>query len=262
MTHNLGYCFNSRSGGGVSTLQDHVHARAARPLRCACGSAAHGRCALAEKLALESRGLIALAEWLCGAWLAALRERALSQYRRRQSFLNRFERRYFGGLHSLFRSISVPALGAAGRSCSYRCQTAGKKCLASRTALFDHYFRDEQSAASFIGGHARLRTTRLGAVVAKAFDLVTLQAHWSIWAAPQAIYALPRAQPGRICKPPCSICRRWKNSRSRISKVRGLSERVRFLTADFFADPLPPADLYSLGRILHDWHGWKDHKAA
>ena len=25
------------------------------------------------------------------------------------------------------------------------------------------------------------------------------------------------------------------------------------IAGDFFVDPLPPADLYSLGRILHDW---------
>ena len=29
--------------------------------------------------------------------------------------------------------------------------------------------------------------------------------------------------------------------------------RVELFAGDFFRDPLPPADLYSLGRILHDW---------
>ncbi len=29
--------------------------------------------------------------------------------------------------------------------------------------------------------------------------------------------------------------------------------RVETLAGDFFTDPLPPADLYALGRILHDW---------
>lgn len=29
--------------------------------------------------------------------------------------------------------------------------------------------------------------------------------------------------------------------------------RIRVQAGDFFADPLPPADLYALGRILHDW---------
>jgi len=32
-----------------------------------------------------------------------------------------------------------------------------------------------------------------------------------------------------------------------------VSERIDVVGGDFFADPLPPADLYSLGRIVHDW---------
>ncbi|MBI4904321.1 MAG: homocysteine methyltransferase [Acidobacteria bacterium] len=32
-----------------------------------------------------------------------------------------------------------------------------------------------------------------------------------------------------------------------------VSARVELHTGDFFTDPLPPADLYALGRILHDW---------
>lgn len=33
----------------------------------------------------------------------------------------------------------------------------------------------------------------------------------------------------------------------------GLTNRIDFVRGDFFRDPLPPADLYILGDILHDW---------
>jgi len=33
----------------------------------------------------------------------------------------------------------------------------------------------------------------------------------------------------------------------------GLTGRLRFYPGDFFADPLPPADVLVLGHILHDW---------
>jgi len=33
----------------------------------------------------------------------------------------------------------------------------------------------------------------------------------------------------------------------------GLSERLRFHPGDFFADPLPRADVLAMGHILHDW---------
>jgi acetylserotonin N-methyltransferase len=31
------------------------------------------------------------------------------------------------------------------------------------------------------------------------------------------------------------------------------ASRIECVTGDFFRDPLPKADLYALGRILHDW---------
>jgi len=33
----------------------------------------------------------------------------------------------------------------------------------------------------------------------------------------------------------------------------GLADRLRFYPGDFFADPLPPADVLVMGHILHDW---------
>jgi O-methyltransferase domain/Dimerisation domain len=35
----------------------------------------------------------------------------------------------------------------------------------------------------------------------------------------------------------------------------GLGERLSFTAGDFFADPLPEADVYVMGHILHDWDG-------
>ena len=39
----------------------------------------------------------------------------------------------------------------------------------------------------------------------------------------------------------------------RYVKAHGLSGRVRFHAGDFFADPLPSADVLVMGHILHDW---------
>jgi len=33
----------------------------------------------------------------------------------------------------------------------------------------------------------------------------------------------------------------------------GLGERLNFTAGDFFADPLPQADVLVMGHILHDW---------
>ncbi len=36
--------------------------------------------------------------------------------------------------------------------------------------------------------------------------------------------------------------------------VAGLSDRIKTASGDFFADPLPKADLITMGMILHDWN--------
>jgi O-methyltransferase domain len=33
----------------------------------------------------------------------------------------------------------------------------------------------------------------------------------------------------------------------------GLDDRLEFVAGDFFDDPLPPADVVTLGHVLHDW---------
>ena len=40
---------------------------------------------------------------------------------------------------------------------------------------------------------------------------------------------------------------------------QGLGDRVRFAGGDFFKDPLPDADVYLMGHILHDWSLQEKH---
>jgi acetylserotonin N-methyltransferase len=63
-----------------------------------------------------------------------------------------------------------------------------------------------------------------------------------------------------------AACRRWPSLRAVVfdlpdaaplaKEVTGATEvadRLSVVAGDFFADPLPPGDVYALGRILHDW---------
>jgi acetylserotonin N-methyltransferase len=126
-----------------------------------------------------------------------------------------------------------------------------EEVFGSRTALFDHYFRDEQSAASFIGGmhgFGQLASQR----VVTAFDLSRFQQLVDLGGAT-----------GHLCTAACAA---WPHLHATVLDLPAVEkyarahmersaspDRIEFLAADFFADPLPPADLYSLGRILHDW---------
>jgi acetylserotonin N-methyltransferase len=63
-----------------------------------------------------------------------------------------------------------------------------------------------------------------------------------------------------------AACRRYPGLRATVFDLPGVvsqaseviagssvADRVDVVEGDFFTDPLPPADLYAVGRILHDW---------
>ena len=126
-----------------------------------------------------------------------------------------------------------------------------EEVFGSRTALFDHYFRDDHSAASFIGGMhglGQLASQR----VAAAFDLSDFKHLVDLGGAT-----------GHLC---IAACQAWPGLHATVLDLPAVekfarlyidgsevADRIQFQAADFFADPLPSADLYSLGRILHDW---------
>jgi acetylserotonin N-methyltransferase len=125
------------------------------------------------------------------------------------------------------------------------------QAFGSRSALFDHYFRDEAAARSFLGGMHGFG--QLGSrVIVRAFDLSRFHhlvdlggatGHLAI-AACEA-YAKLRATVLDLPK-----VERFAQSYIEASSV---ADRVEFLAGDFFQQPLPHGDLYALGRILHDW---------
>jgi len=126
-----------------------------------------------------------------------------------------------------------------------------EQVFGSRTALFDHFFRDEESQRSFLGGmHGFGRLS--SPLVVRTFDLKQFRnlvdlggatGHFCI----AACEACPELSAAIFDLPPVQ---RFAEEHIAASSVAG---RVKFLPGDFFNDPLPRADLYSLGRILHDW---------
>ncbi len=114
------------------------------------------------------------------------------------------------------------------------------------SALFDHYFKTETSKRDFLlgmHGFGQLSSPH----VVQAFDLSRFHSmvdlgggtgHLALAAVEHypgmkaAVFDLPKA---------IDFARQFTG------------DKVELITGDFFADPLPHADLYALGRILHDW---------
>jgi acetylserotonin N-methyltransferase len=132
------------------------------------------------------------------------------------------------------------------------------QAFGSRASLFDHYFRDETSTRSFLAGmhgFGQLASPR----IAKAFDLSRFAHLVDLGGATGHLaFAVCRAYPS-LKATVFDLPAVEPFAREYIAQS-GLGERVDFVVGDFFADDLPPADLYVLGRILHDWDDPKIEK--
>ncbi len=126
-----------------------------------------------------------------------------------------------------------------------------KQEFGQKEGIFDHFFSTEADKKTFLAGMHGHGLMSSPAVVA-AFDLSRFRhladlgggtGHLVIEACrrfPQlsgTVFDLPSVTPV---------------SRDYVRKAN-LEDRIQFVSGDFFSDPLPPADLYSMGRILHDW---------
>jgi acetylserotonin N-methyltransferase len=117
--------------------------------------------------------------------------------------------------------------------------------------LFDHFFRDAESMRAFLLGMHGFGLLSSPQVVAafdlspfrKLVDLGGASGHLATAACERypglraAVFDLPRVIPF---------------GREQVSQSPA-ADRVDLIPGDFFEDELPPADLYALGRILHDW---------
>ena len=126
-----------------------------------------------------------------------------------------------------------------------------EQTFGSRDSLFAHFFRSKESSRGFLGGmhgFGRISSHR----VVQTFDLSSFRRLVDLGGAT-----------GHLCIAACSVHREMMATVFDLPQVEpyaqerieeaSLTSRIKFVPGDFFSDDLPPADLYSLGRILHDW---------
>ena len=118
--------------------------------------------------------------------------------------------------------------------------------------IFDHFFRTPEAKEIFLNGMHGFGLLS-SPMIAQAFDLSSFHrmvdlgggtGHLAVAACglyPDLrafVFDLPQAT---------------KSAELYIRKSTGASQRVSVIAGDFFVDELPDADLFALGRILHDW---------
>jgi len=117
--------------------------------------------------------------------------------------------------------------------------------------IFDHFFKTEESKRDFLLGMHGMGMLSSPLVV-RAFDLGKFQHLVDLGGATghlalEAARRYPKLKATVFDLPPVVASAREFLSR------HPDGSRVDLVAGDFFADALPPADLFALGRILHDW---------
>ena len=118
-------------------------------------------------------------------------------------------------------------------------------------SLFDHFFRTDERRRSFLRGmHGFGQLTSPSAVA--AFDLSPFRRMVDLGGATGhlAIAACERYPQLRAAVFDLPVAIAMARDYVEASAAR---DRIEPIAGDFFRDDLPPADLYALGRILHDW---------
>jgi acetylserotonin O-methyltransferase len=118
-----------------------------------------------------------------------------------------------------------------------------RQTFGTEGGIFSGFFRTEEAKREFLKGmHGFGRIS--SPAVAAAFDLGQFHRLIDLGGAS-----------GHLAE---AVRERYPEVRAQVFDLPGVAKLYPgTIAGDFFTDPLPEADLYSLGRILHDWSGEK-----
>jgi len=118
-------------------------------------------------------------------------------------------------------------------------------------AIFDHFFRTPEARHDFLSGMNGFGQLSSPAVVA-AFDLDRFRRMVDLGGGTGHLVLTACARYPQLTGAVFDLPAALSTAREYV-ECSPHAERVTLIAGDFFTDPLPDADLFALGRILHDW---------
>jgi hypothetical protein len=202
---------------------------------------------LTARLELQPRGTT---DWLDALVSLGMLERTVDEYTNTPAtslFLDRNKPSYIGGMLEMANAVLYPSWGSL--TDALRTGQPHNRAIAGQDFL--DMYQDQDSLREFL--HA-MTGLSMGAalMIAEKFPWDRYHTIIDIGAAEgcvpvQLALRHPHLTGGGLDLPATSgIFEDYVAS-------HGLADRLRFYPGDFFADPLPPADVLILGHILHDW---------
>jgi acetylserotonin N-methyltransferase len=118
--------------------------------------------------------------------------------------------------------------------------------LGTEGALFTHFFRTPEAQRDFLMGMHGFGMISSPTVIG-AFDLSAFRSFVDLGGATGHLALAARDRYPNMDATLFDLPSVIETAREHVG------DRVSLVAGDFFADPLPPGDLYAVGRILHDW---------
>jgi acetylserotonin N-methyltransferase len=118
-------------------------------------------------------------------------------------------------------------------------------------SLFDHFFKTDAAQRDFLAGMHGFGLLSSPRVI-EAFDLTPYRRLVDLGGATGHLAMAACERYPKLRAAVFDLPSVIEVTREYVDK-RGFQDRIELIPGDFFKDPLPEADFFSLGRILHDW---------
>jgi predicted O-methyltransferase YrrM len=166
------------------------------------------------------------------------------------AFLDKASPAYVGGMLEMSNARLYPFWGDLTEG--LRTGMPQNEVKHTGTTMFDELYQDEAALEQFMGAMTGLSAGPFNALAEK-FDFARYGSLCDVGGATGQLSSIvanrhPHMKCASFDLPPIEPIAK------RTIKAAGVSDRVATVGGDFFNDPLPKADVITMGMILHDWN--------
>jgi hypothetical protein len=166
------------------------------------------------------------------------------------AFLDRNSPRYIGGILEMFNARLYRFW--ADLTEALRTGRPQNEVKHSGRPMFDELYADPERLRRFMEAMSGISAANFEAFAEK-FDFSPYRSVCDIGGA-TGLLSIVLAQRHRHLRCTSLDLPAVEPIASRAIEAAGVADRVRAISGDFFAGPLPPADVITMGMILHDWN--------
>ncbi len=165
------------------------------------------------------------------------------------AFLNQHSPTYIGGLPKMLNARLFGFWNNLGEA--LRTGEPQNELRQGGQSIFDQLYADDNALTVFLEGMSGIQGGNFAAL-ADAFDFARYRTVTDVGGALALLSRLVAARHPHLRLQSFDLAPVAPHA-SKAIRAAGLSDRIQAVAGDFFSDPIPPADVVTMGNILHDW---------